>query len=848
MEIQAAEGFIVHAYRDARRNQIHLLGRLADGHSFAARLPVQEPLVCVPAAESESVSRLLQSNRLSIHCEKTTFVTFEGAACERLVAENRKVLNRAVGILRKNHMNVYGADTKDAAAYLIRTGIRSGIRISGAYRTGKNVDMVFPDPEIVPDHKARAPLSILSLDIETEEPSGVIRAVGLSMTSEILSERKKALLFSGLWPDFGSPGSVIPDPEILLCQDERSLLITLVRKIQEMDPDIITGWNIIDFDFPRLAAAFSRCGIPFALGRSVEAGQFFPAEKELLDDEISIKRSASVFLPGRQVLDALRLIRSGFHHSFESYTLDAVAHDVLGKGKTVQSTDTEKLAELDRLYRDAPLEFCRYCLNDADLVLDILSKQKTIEHTIARAALTGAGIDKAWTSVASFEHIYAEGLYSKGILEPESDPHRRVSGAAGGTVLDPIAGIFHCVAVFDFRSLYPSIIRTFNIDPLAYERGMVRLRTDSHVEELIHAPNGAAFDRSPGFLPELIGEYFEERLAAIDRGDDASAFVYKILMNSFYGVLGTPKCKYAHTELAGAITSFGKLCLHFARDFCTEKGYRVLYGDTDSVFVELKAEDDFVPLCETIATELNQALAAYIRKNYLLDSFIGIRFEKLYHRFFIPRLRSPGDRQPGETIPYSRAGLSSTTRLQDDRGRAKGYAGLIIGQDGSTEIEIKGMEAARSDYTPLARRFQTELLGHLFRNDDTAVAETYIKDETMRLYRGELDDELVFRKRLRRVPESYTASTPPHIKVARALGWKHRRGTVEYLMTVNGPEAVSQLHSPIDYLWYATSQILPTAKSAGLAAGFDAEAIIKSIHPDGQLEFEWPPVHAKETD
>jgi DNA polymerase-2 len=79
-------------------------------------------------------------------------------------------------------------------------------------------------------------------------------------------------------------------------------------------------------------------------------------------------------------------------------------------------------------------------------------------------------------------------------------------------------------------------------------------------------------------LPALIDEYFAERIAAIDRGDDAAAFVYKILMNSFYGVLGSEKCKYAHTELAGAITSFGKMCLHFARDFFVHRGYRVLYG------------------------------------------------------------------------------------------------------------------------------------------------------------------------------------------------------------------------------------------------------------------------------
>lgn len=159
--------------------------------------------------------------------------------------------------------------------------------------------------------------------------------------------------------------------------------------------------------------------------------------------------------------------------------------------------------------------------------------------------------------------------------------------------------------------------------------------------------------------------------------------------------------------------------------------------------------------------------------------------------------------------------------------------------DGSTEVEIKGMEAVRSDYTPLARRVQRELLGILFADEGVAEAEAYLRREAARLYKGELDDELVFRKRLRRDPDSYTASTPPHIKVARSLGWTNRRGTVEYVMTARGPEAISLRASPIDYDWYVASQFLPLARSAGREAGFDADAIVASARPGGQIEFGW---------
>ncbi len=148
------------------------------------------------------------------------------------------------------------------------------------------------------------------------------------------------------------------------------------------------------------------------------------------------------------------------------------------------------------------------------------------------------------------------------------------------------------------------------------------------------------------------------------------------------------------------------------------------------------------------------------------------------------------------------------------------------------------MEAARSDYTPLARRFQYELLTLLFKDSAPGQLKQYIKTETIRLCKGELDSELVFSKRLRRSPEKYTASTPPHVKVARALGWKNRKGTVEYIQTVNGPEPADFHSSPVDYRYYAETQLLPTARAAGAVTGFTADSIIRNVFEEGQLELE----------
>jgi DNA polymerase-2 len=344
-------------------------------------------------------------------------------------------------------------------------------------------------------------------------------------------------------------------------------------------------------------------------------------------------------------------------------------------------------------------------------------------------------------------------------------------------------------------------------------------------------------------LPALIAGYFASRRRALDRGDETAAHVYKILMNSFYGVLGTGACRYGRTELAGAITSFARKWLLLSRDWFAEQGFSVLYGDTDSLFVETGLGDsagyrDFEDRGKTLAAGANRFLREKIRDEYRLESFIELRFEKAYRRFLIPPLRGLSSFRSGDE--------------GEGRGRANGYGGYLIcpappgtepGGD-TLRVEVKGMEAVRSDSTPLARRLQLELLELVFSGAGEAAFQDKIRDTLKKLRRGELDGELVYRKRLSRPPETYTASTPPQVKAARALGWKNRRGTVEFVWTRTGAEPASLPHGPLDYDHYALSQVLPVARSIASAAHWDADSLIPRRQgsfesPEGQMELDW---------
>lgn len=918
---EAWDAYLVHAWSGGG-GRVFVAGRLSDGRSFAGSSDAPDPVVFVRSEDAVRASAILEGLRFrsepagvedfdtGVPLQALRFVA-GASGTARTVA--RREARTAAERLSAAGIASSGPPKKEAEAWVAERGIPGALRISGASRPGRWVDLVFPRAElrsarsvpILPGPDGRPigagiaegqgsssdvsgtaiPLAVASFDIETDEETRQVLAAAFSLRffglpggysaagyaadprsaptvrtsgeglgstagpvaagSSIRPRSAMHILLPGSPREASaaSAGEASDVPEYHA--DEASLLAAFFRDIRAADPDVLVGWNITDFDIPRLAERCRTLGLPFGISRSTEEARWFPGEG---------RRSAGVIVPGRQVMDALRMVRAG-PVRYADYSLETVARSVLGEGKLVASRGEEKLAELRQLYREDPERFGRYCFRDADLVLDILERTGLFSLTLERARLTGVSLDKAWTSVASFERAYGRELRARSVAEPFPAGPVRVSGAAGGTVLPPVGGLFRNVAVFDFRSLYPTIIRTFNIDPLAHARARIRLAPsgeasgspgglDSAAPESrndgdpIVAPNGAAFSRRDGVLPSMIACYFAARRAAQRAGDETAAYVFKILMNSYYGVLGTSTCRYARTELAGAITSFAKEWLGYSRDRFVERGLRVLYGDTDSLFVELPPTlvaadadfDAFASLGTSLAGEINNALAAEIRRRYGVESYLELRFEKAYRRFLIPPLRSS---QGAAAL----GGPAAASEGAAPRGRAKGYAGLLLGPEGE-EVEVKGMEAARTDSTPLARRLQMELLERIFRGEGEDELKDFLLSEARRLESGALDRELVYRKRLSRPPEAYTASTPPQVKAARALGWTGKRGVVEYVWTSSGPEPASARQSPLDRPHYLATQILPLAESLFQAAGWDVVRLRTALlgSAEGQME------------
>jgi DNA polymerase-2 len=362
----------------------------------------------------------------------------------------------------------------------------------------------------------------------------------------------------------------------------------------------------------------------------------------------------------------------------------------------------------------------------------------------------------------------------------------------GGHVLEPITGLHRNVWVFDFKSLYPSIIRTFNIDPLAY------VTNPAPDADLIQTPGGA-FRREPAILPRMLDELFPQRDAAKKAGDSVASNAIKILMNSFYGVLGTPACRFHNAALANAITGTGKHLLLWSKQWFEAAGFKVLYGDTDSLFVQTgtddpaKAREQGATLAASLTSELNR----YIGERWRVRSRLELEFEKLYLKLFLPRAR------------------------HSTRGASKRYAGLLHGKD-IDSVEFIGMEVVRRDWTELAKRVQRELYQRLFTGESV---DAYLADIVKQVRHGDLDGALIYRKNLRKGTEDYTATTPPHVAAARKSTQPLGR-LISYVMTTAGPEPLDNVQHPLDREHYVEKQVKAVAEPVLATLGLDFERVI----------------------
>lgn len=744
------QGFILQpTWRaEAGRPVLQLFGRCDTGEPFLVEDDRFRPY-CFVAAEAEAQLRRVRGVRV----EPCALLDLRGRAVLRVetqtpgdVARLRERLGSDVAL---------EADLRFPYRVLCDLGIRSGVAIEGDAEERPGGLLLFRNPALAPA-AVRPQLRVVSLDLETTPDASAVLAAAL------VGEGADEVHVVASGPVAGA----------LDHRDEAGLLRALLARLRALDADVLLGWNVVDFDLRVLAARCAASGVPAEIGRAPGGIAF--------QEDAGFTRQGRAVVPGRMVLDGVGLVRDALR--LEDYRLETVARAVLGRGKLLDGDAPDAAQEIVRLHREDPAALAAYNREDARLALAIVEHEGLLALSVERSLLSGMQLDRVGASIASFDLLYLPELRRRGFVAPSVDSGRGAgAGVRGGALLEPVPGFHRNVAVFDFRSLYPSLIRTFDLDPLAHALAGGALDGGRGAEDALEAPNGARFARTGGILPGLVDRYWAARDAARARGDAHAAQAIKIMLNALFGVLGAPACRFFDAAVANAITGFGQQTLRWTRDAFAEQGVRVLYGDTDSVFVELARPEDAEPLRERAEARI----ARRIEHAYRVRPRLELQFERLYERFFLPRLRG------GRGASHKR------------------YAGLAGGR-----LVLVGLEAVRRDWPAVAARLQEGMLERAF--TDRPVAP-FVREIVAQVLAGERDAELVFTRRVRKGSlDRYTATTPPHVQAARKLALRGLRvpPVVRYLATAQGPEPVlpgGPLPGAIDHRYYVEHVLGPVA-------------------------------------
>ncbi|MBK3749075.1 DNA polymerase II [Stutzerimonas balearica] len=751
------------------------------------RVPPQEAVAFVPAVQRAEAERLLAqappergSQAPGWALRPLRLRDFRHRPVLGLYCHSYRRLLQLARLLREGGVDVYEADIRPPERYLMERFITAPVTFTGE-RDGT--------VQLRADEHYRPQLRLASLDIET-----TARGELYSIAIEGCGSRQVYML--------GPANGAAPEVPLTWCESRADLLRGLNAWLAEHDPDAIIGWNLVQFDLRILREHARQLQVPLRLGRG--GGELEWREHGMRSNHFFADAA------GRLIIDGIEALRSAFW-SFPSFSLESVAQTLLGEGKAIDNP-YQRMAEIERMFAEDKPALARYNLKDCELVTRIFAHTGGLDFLLERATVTGLPADRSGGSVAAFEHLYLPPMHRLGFVAPNLG-EREPEASPGGFVMDSRPGLYESVLVLDYKSLYPSIIRSFLIDPVGLIEG---LRQPDEADS-VAGFRGARFSRRRHCLPAIVERVWQGREAAKRDGNKPLAQALKIIMNAFYGVLGSSGCRFFDPRLASSITLRGHEIMRRTRELIEAEGHLVIYGDTDSTFVWLRrahADAEATAIGQALAARINAWWRQHLAAEYGLQSALELQFETHFKRFLMPTIRGA------------------------EEGSKKRYAGLVTRADGSDGMVFKGLETVRTDWSPLAQRFQQALYLRIFNREPH---REFVRDYVRRTLAGELDELLVYRKRLRRRLDDYQRNVPPHVRAARlADAYNDSQGRprqyqsggwISYLITRAGPEPLEVRRAPVDYDHYIGRQLKPVADAILPFVGDDFDSLI-----DGQLE------------
>ncbi len=670
----------------------------------------------------------------------------------RVYVEREDLDNYASKVFGKlSDLEIYEDDLRLTAKYLLETGLKpcSWLEVRGRQAGEEDGVRILEDGEIRESEPSPPPrLRVMAIDFLFFGERGSARA-----------DRDPIRLISLCFDD----GS-----RIQLEGDEPNIVRSLLSVVKEKDPDVIVGFGTNRIQWSYFEERAKRLGVRPAIGR--------------LGAEPRMSVHGHVSIRGRLNIDLEDMARD-----IPELTVESLEEFVKYLGVNAK-LDTVEEYELAKTWENERELVKRYSMQRAEAILKAFEAVKDFIYSLSE--LTRMPADYVLTASAGFRvENYLMSLAARvGELIPRRGEIAHVS-YPGGLVKEPIRGMHENVAVLDFRSMYPSLIIKYNIsfDTLSEDGENV-------------SPNGYRFRARPeGFLPTALKSLLEERrkiqamLKEVSPNSieakilDARQRAVKIIANAIYGYTGWAGARWYSREIAEATTAWGREVINSTIRKAEELGMRVIYSDTDSVF--LKNYEERI-----------EKLVEWIEKDLGLEA----KLEKIFNRVIFTEAK-------------------------------KRYAGIT--REGG--IEITGLEAVRGDWSEVAREAQRETIGVLLRTGDPSQALKKAREYVKLLRSKEVDlKKLIIWRQITRSLSEYSA-TQPHIVVARQLineGWRIQPGDkVGYIITKGSGPLYSRAKpyfevskDEVDWEYYVEKQVVPACGRVLEAVGVKAEKILES--------------------
>ncbi|MFO8016577.1 MAG: DNA-directed DNA polymerase [Candidatus Woesearchaeota archaeon] len=632
---------------------------------------------------------------------------------------------------------------------------------------------------------------ILAFDIETYNPAGKGVDAGkypIVMLSLYGGGMKKVIT----WKEFSTKHDYIE-----FVEGEAELIKRFKRIVEDYAPDMLVGYYSDGFDLPYIRSRAEKYRI------SLDFGWDYSTPKA------SKGASPSVSTRGMAHIDIFRFIKFILGGSLETdyFDLTSVATELLDEKKI--DVDLDGLSEAWDKGTDKLELFCEYNLHDSLLTYRLC--EKVLPNMIELVKIVSLPVSDV--SRMRFSQLVESYLIrqapSAGVLAPNKPGHDEIRGRIdrtyqGAFVFEPKAGLYKDVVVFDFRSLYPTIIASHNISP----ENLSRKDCDEEQREYVPFEDSSRkvwFCRGKKhFIPRMIEDIITRRMRIKeivrknpDRMLEARAYSLKILANAFYGYLGFYASRWYSYDCAESVTAWGRSYIHKVISRAQESGFRVIYSDTDSVFFTLDGRSK------------KDALSFAERINNDLPELMELEFEGFYPR-----------------------GIFVSAKLTGT-GAKKKYA-LI---DENEKITVKGFETVRRNWSRIAKRTQEEVLSIILKENDLDKAVRHVQDTIKSLRNNEtsIEDVTIFTQ-LQKELSSYEAEGP-HVAAAKrmeAKGMPLGPGTIiEYVITSGRdkirdrarlPEEVKQ--EDYDPEYYINNQVIPAVDRIFLVLGRDIKEIV----------------------